>query len=170
MVAVAATNPLSWVAVCRSTKWANVAEEMEGFRLLASIGAIAVMVMVPLKPEHCAMNGWLVSVSGNMLLGGSIIGGLSHQLTDAGETDVGMELNCPVAVNCAWPAWAFVLAGLTVRDWSWRLLPPHPETAPTARINTTKRRLHSLFMHSSGNLDAELQASLSYSKPDQRLV
>ena len=129
---------------------------MEGFKLLVSIGAIAVTEMVPVKPKHCAVNGWLLSPRPNMLLGGSIAGGLCHQLTDAGETDVGIELNCPVAVNCAWPAWEFVLAGLILRDWSWRLLPPHPDKVPTARMNTTKRRLHSLFMHSSGNIDAEL--------------
>ena len=74
---------------------------MEGFVLPGSIGAIAVMVMGPVKPEHCAVNGCVVSPRPNMLLGGSIIGGLSHQLTDAGETDIGMELNWPVAVNCA---------------------------------------------------------------------
>ena len=129
---------------------------MEGFKLPGSAGASAVMVMVPVKPEHCAVNGWVVSPRSNMLLGGSIIGGLSHQLTDAGDTDVGMELNWPVAVNCAWPPEAAVLAGLTLRDWSWRLLPPHPVKAPTARMNTTKRRLQNLFMHSSGNIDAEL--------------
>jgi len=122
---------------------------MEGFVLPGSIGAIAVMVMGPVKPEHCAVNGCVVSPRPNMLLGGSIIGGLSHQLTDAGETDIGMELNWPVAVNCAWPACEFVLAGLILRDWSWRLLPPHPDKAPTARMNITKRRLHSVFMRSS---------------------
>jgi hypothetical protein len=125
---------------------------MEGVKFLGSAGASAVIVMViPVKPKHCAVNGWVVSPRPNMLLGGSIIGGLCHQLTDAGDTDVGMELNCPVAVNCAWPACAIVLAGLAVRDWSWRLLPPHPDKAATARIDTAKRRLHNLFMHSSGN-------------------
>lgn len=123
---------------------------MEGFELRGSIGASAVTVMGPLKPEHCAVNGWLVSARPNMLLGGSIIGGLSHQLTDAGDTEVGMELNWPVAVNCAWPPCAVVFVGLILRDWSWRLL-PHPDKAPTARMNT-KRRLHNLFMHSSENI------------------
>jgi hypothetical protein len=66
---------------------------MEGFKLLASIGAMAVTVMVPVKPEHWAVNGWLVSARLNMPLGGSIIGGLFHQLTEAGDTDIGMELN-----------------------------------------------------------------------------
>jgi len=91
---------------------------MEGFKLLASVGAIAGMVMGPVKPRHFAVNGWLVSPRPNMALGGSIIGGLCHQLTDAGETDIGMELNWPVAVNCAWPPCAAVLAGLTLRVWS----------------------------------------------------
>lgn len=122
---------------------------MEGFKLLASIGAIAVMVMVPVKPKHCAVNGWLVSARPNMLLGGSIIGGLCHQLTDAGDTDIGIELNCPVAVNCAWPPCAAVLAGLTLKDWSWRLLPPHPDKSSTAKITIINRRLHSVFMHAS---------------------
>ena len=93
IVAVAATNPFSWMAECCSTRCVNVVEEMEGFKLPASAGASAVMVMGPLKPEHCAVNDWLVSPRPNMALGGSIIGGLCHQLTDAGDTDVGMELN-----------------------------------------------------------------------------
>jgi hypothetical protein len=125
---------------------------MEGFKLRTSIGAIAVMVMGPVKLKHCAVNGWLVIARPNMLLGGSKTGMLCDQLTDAGETDVGMELNCPVAVNCAWPAWAAVLAGLTLRDWSWRLL-PHPVKTPTVGMNTKKRRLRNPFMHSSENID-----------------
>jgi hypothetical protein len=136
------------------------------------MGASAVIVIViPVKPKHCAVNGWLVSPRPNMLLGGSIIGGLCHQLTDAGETDVGMELNCPVALNCAWPAWAAVLAGLTLRDCNWRLLPPHPVKAPTARINTMKRSLHNLFMHSSRNKSYAASLGIaSYSKPGWRVM
>src|SRR3954447_13517820 len=114
---------------------------MEGFKFLGSAGASAVIVMViPVKPKHCAVNGCVVSPRPNMALGGSIIGGLCHQLTDAGDTDIGMELNWPVAVNCAWPPCAVRLAGLTLRDWSWRLL-PHPDKAPIAKMNTVKRRL-----------------------------
>jgi len=123
---------------------------MEGFVLPGSVGASAVMVIGPVKPKHCAVNGWLVIPRPNMALGGSTTGLLCHQLTDAGETDIGMELNWPVAVNCAWPPCAAVLAGLTLKDWSWRLL-PHPDKAPTARMNTRKRKLHSVFMRSSKN-------------------
>jgi hypothetical protein len=115
------------------------------------MGASAVTVMVPVKPEHCAVNGCVVSASPNITLGGSTTGLLCHQLTDAGETDIGMELNWPVAVNCAWPPCAAVLAGLTLRDWSWRLL-PQPDKVPMARMNTTMRRLHNLFMRSSANM------------------
>jgi hypothetical protein len=105
-----------------------------------------------------------------MLLGGSIIGGLCHQLTDAGDTDIGIELNWPVAVNCAWPPCAVALAGLTVRDWSWRLL-PHPDKVPIARINITKRRLHSLFMHASKTTDGpSYQAIGYYSMPSLRML
>ena len=106
------------------------------------------MVIGPVKPKHCAVNGWLVSPRPNIGLGGSATGLLCHQLTDAGDTDIGMELNWPVAVNCAWPPCAVMLAGLTLRDRSWRLL-PHPDKVPTAKMNTVKRRLHSVFMHSS---------------------
>ena len=123
---------------------------MEGSKFPGFAGASAVMVMVaPAKPRHCAVNGWVVSARPNMLLGGSMIGGLCHQLTNAGDTDVGMELNSPVAVNCAWPAWEAVLAGLILRDWSWRSLPPHPDKVSMVRMDTAKRRLHSFFMHSS---------------------
>src|ERR1044071_6208341 len=133
---------------------------MEGSKLPGSAGASAVMVIViPAKPRHCAVNGWVVSPRPNMLLGGSMIGGLCHQLTNAGDTDVGMELNWPVAANCAWPPCAVVLAGLTARDWSWRLLPPHPDKTSTSRINITKRRLHSVFMHSSNETTDEQSIS-----------
>src|SRR5689334_805579 len=119
-------NPLSCVAVCLTIRSEKAESGIEFPAALAFIGATAITVMGPVKPKHCAVNGWLVSVMPIIAPGGSIAGGVCHQLTDAGDSDMGEAVNWPLAVNCACPLCAATLVGVTVRDWSWRLLPPHP--------------------------------------------